>query len=187
MTKRFFLALLFPVLLVSCATPTVFNEGRGVGARDAQGQATGKWKIYSTLDSSLVAVGSLSEGRLVGKWDYYISNGTRVAEIRFKETQPNKGCWYGPYRLYYTGLDARGREGDPAKGKLKTIGEAKDGFGDGHFIRYSHAGTVVVDYTANRHGVISVKTGSKEEAWNQYVADKRYLDVYYYTIRAATR
>lgn len=163
------------------------SDYRAEGARDSRGLATGKWKVYHASDSKLVAVGSLSEGRLVGKWDYYIANGTRVAEIRFKDSPPNKGSLHGPYKLYYTGLDERGGEGGLAKGKLKTIGEAKEGFGDGRFVRYSHDGKVVVDYTANRDGITGVKTGSKEEALHQYRADTEYLSTLFMEAFNATR
>jgi len=159
-------AILTSILLMAgCFTAPKNKDFTGEGKFDNKGCPTGTWTLYHAANNALMGKGEFVEGNPDGEWIIYDSAGAKIAELEF-----DKGKLSGIYRLFYGSFAYKN-----ATGKLKTMGEAKNGILVGRFIRYAPDGSVVVDYTSDRKNILETRFGSKFEAKNQHRADVEYL------------
>lgn len=172
---KYFAILASAVLLAGCATAK--SQFRGEGARDSQGKPIGAWTLYHVANNGVMGKGSFISGNPEGLWVFYDSAGTKIAELNLKNGNLN-----GSYRFYYTSFGDQN-----AKGKLKTIGSAKDGSLSGRFIRYAPDESVIVDYTSDGQKILGTRCGTVAEAQNQLTADAEFLGVLFSVLAEATK
>ena len=172
-----YLAILVSIALLAGCVTTQQSQYRGEGARDTQGNPTGSWTLYRVANNGVLGKGNFTNGNPEGLWVFYDSAGTKVADLNFKNGKLN-----GAYQFYYTSFGDQN-----AKGKLKTVGSAKDGSLSGRFVRYAPDGSVVVDFTSDGQKILDTQFGTKAEAKNQLGADAQYLHLLFNALADATK
>lgn len=142
--KYLLLSLLFALNTpaVSLAQTSETINGQQVNATDAEGKKQGKWIItgasrrlpgYSA--TQVIEEGEYKDGRKVGLWISYYSNGKKKNEITYVSGRPS-----GPYTTYYT------------NGNVEEQGNWKSNRNVGTFKRYHENGKVSQEFNFDPSG-----------------------------------